>query len=371
MHEDAGLEILLEDISPSGSVKAIVEAGESAVWFYLGGADDTDFGVRALWIANLAPAPDHLDEAAMETGGAAGGVMMPAQACDHPLGRVRPEPDALSVSWFPEGDGAMLWENGELLAVIPGWSGVEGFRGYARHCSSPSPLATPLGTENEPFDEAIFARIAEAERFWQWCDTNPWDELRDGLLGAYEKIYDGHEGYWTIDGGYWPPRGLLKFLPEEAGPTYLTLGMSIRPMPRADEASEQPRQVRRVELGLAVGPETELDEQAVLNYLCAHANLPWERIAFLGHGHVLGATGLFKGSSLAGKFPAALLCRELDDGAKLDLPDLMNDPVGLLWIVPITKEELEWAEASGTDALIEELRRAGVTSRFSARPSVA
>lgn len=48
-------EPLLCEVSPNGNIQAIVEQDDRVAYFYLHGAPDTEFGVRACWIRNLEP----------------------------------------------------------------------------------------------------------------------------------------------------------------------------------------------------------------------------------------------------------------------------------------------------------------------------
>ena len=49
---------VLSDISPYGLVQAVVEQDERVIYFYLFGAEHTDFGMRSCWVRNLRPAPE-------------------------------------------------------------------------------------------------------------------------------------------------------------------------------------------------------------------------------------------------------------------------------------------------------------------------
>ena len=59
---------------------------------------------------------------------------------------------------LPEGNAAALYEGGVLLAIIPPWSGTNGFHGYARDSIGEGPVAWEIGTHN-----ALIGRLHEAE----------------------------------------------------------------------------------------------------------------------------------------------------------------------------------------------------------------
>src|SRR5262249_38696152 len=77
-----------------------------------------------------------------------------------------------------EGNGAALYEGGELLAIILPWSGVNRFHGYARDSIGEGPVAWEIGTHN-----ALIGRFREAESYWrQWEEANPWPAIQDAFL---------------------------------------------------------------------------------------------------------------------------------------------------------------------------------------------
>lgn len=133
--------MLIESESPNGNVTAFAEDDSRCVYFYLQGAPGTEFGVRSCWVRNLLKAPLELDVAGMRRGIA---PLLPAKECRHPDGAVPLDSAKLEIVWFEEGDAAALLHAGEILAVIPAWSGVDGFEGYARDCSAQSDLCWPL-----------------------------------------------------------------------------------------------------------------------------------------------------------------------------------------------------------------------------------
>ena len=65
----------------------------------------------------------------------------PIQFCRYPQGQASLQKKSLRVVWLPEGNGASLFEDNNLLALIPPWSRVKGFHGYARDCIGTGPLS--------------------------------------------------------------------------------------------------------------------------------------------------------------------------------------------------------------------------------------
>src|SRR5215470_7220780 len=122
-------ETLLEEVNPNGNVQAVVESDEDVCYFYLFAAPDTQFETKSVWVGNSSQAPEDLEIEHLRSGSPS---RNPARHCRHTEGRAAPAAEDLRVVWLPEGNGAALYERDEILAVIPPWSGTNGFCGYAR-----------------------------------------------------------------------------------------------------------------------------------------------------------------------------------------------------------------------------------------------
>jgi hypothetical protein len=61
-------ELVLSEVSPNGNVQAIVEQDDRVAYFYLHGPRDSNFGMKARWIRNLAAAPAELDVEGLKAG---------------------------------------------------------------------------------------------------------------------------------------------------------------------------------------------------------------------------------------------------------------------------------------------------------------
>lgn len=166
--------IIVQSISPNGNIEAFVEQDEHVAFFYLRGSADTEFGVRSCWVRNLHPAPAELDAAGMVNGHP---PMLPVRQCSHPSGAPSLSQSRLRVVWFEEGDAAALLEDGDPIAVIPAWSGSDGFGGYARDCMEEGPLCWPFTSDN-----VLRKRIRCADEFWGSWDgpSSPWEKIQTG-----------------------------------------------------------------------------------------------------------------------------------------------------------------------------------------------
>jgi hypothetical protein len=343
--------ILAESMSPNGNLAAIVEATAECVHFYLSGEPETGFGVHSVWVRNLKPATVNFDADAMRRGEP---PMMPKAMCAHPGGAAPLDRAKLRVVWFEEGDAAALLESDEILAVIPAWSGHDHFYGYARDCTEPSPLAWPLNGAT-----AMFERVARAEEFWRsWAPGQAqWPTIQDVFLREYERAFGRHQRYFGIDGGNWPPKAIASF-ETDAAVVLLTLGVSIRPMPKVEMAVEDPQPHRRMELGVAIDKKLASDEvvRNVASYMSAQSNLPWRLYTWLGDGHTVQCEPCPVGG---GDFAAMLLLKDPPGAPAIAMPAYRGDPVNLLWMTPITAAEWTAAQEQSSGEVLRRLAEQG------------
>jgi hypothetical protein len=337
---------LAESISPNDNVIAVVEATTQCVHFYLSGKPETNLGMRAVWVRNLQRAPADFDRNEIQRGKP---PMMPAAMCAHPEGAPPLNGRSLRVVWFEEGDSAALLEGEEVLAAIPAWGGINSFRGYARDCIAQSPLAWPLKEAT-----AIYERIARAEDFWGSWEPGQahWPTVHDVFLREYERVFGQHKKYWGIDGGDWPPKAIASF-ETDAAVVLLTLGVSIRPMPKVEMTFDDPAPHRRMELGVAVERKLATDEmvQNLASYMSGQSNLPWKFYTWLGHGHTVECNP----SPVGNQFVAMLLAKEPPGAPKIAMPAYRGDPVNLLWMTPITTAEWNVAQQQNSSEVLTRL----------------
>ena len=140
-------EILLEETSPHGGVYAIAEQNERCCYFYLNGEKDSSFELKSCWVRNLVPAPAELEVEKMREGEP---PLLPRQYCLHPEGAPAFREGELGLIWAEEGDAAALTQGGEIIAVIPSWSGMTDFSGFARDCIRDRELARPRSPSRRP-----------------------------------------------------------------------------------------------------------------------------------------------------------------------------------------------------------------------------
>ncbi|RFS21415.1 suppressor of fused domain protein [Chitinophaga silvatica] len=333
--------ILIETSNHSRTLTAVVEQDDRVAYFYLFPSEllTTKYSPRPCWLRNLKPAPEKRDTAAMKEGLA---PMLEARYCNHPTGKPALEANRLSIVWTPEGDGAAVLYDNEILGVIPGWTlySDEQNVAYAADCigAGEDDQLMPLGARGK---NAMYQKVDEAIAFqeeWATETSQAWGKLQEEYLKNYESVFGPLRKYYAIDGGQWPPMGLGRF--EKDGIVYfLSLGIGIRPMPWIELLyNDRATGFRRMELAWAIKKddfsETEIMEMAGL--ISSVADRPWKLITWLGVGHTILSQELPK------PFESVIVTKA-DSQITVPMPELYGDQVNLFWLLPITELERTYA----------------------------
>ena len=346
--------------SPLGNLDAIVQHDGRTVYFYLNEnpaaiSGKPKFGTRACWVQNLTTGPLVFDQAEMQQGLP---LLLPRTHTLDRDGTALPDADRLAVVWFEEGNGAALVlqndqrQTEKVLAVIPPWSGQEDFHGYAAECAVENEVCWPM-----PTHEALTKRISQADAFWKGFqhENNPYSLLQQSQLQTYRKRFlaaDGDvnrdendvsakvsgESYFSIDGGKFPPRGLVQYDLADSI-VIASVGMSLLPQPMVELATDQPSRFRRVELAVRLPKQAvDADETKLTNArnnVSRLAAYPWRNFSWLGAGHTCNFTAVRDGCD------NALLVQDSfvrPEGIQ-PLEDFRDDPVNLLWLLPVNQEQ--------------------------------
>jgi hypothetical protein len=327
--------ILLQEWSPVCNIQAFVERTDSSCYFYLWvkpGMEDAT--VKSCWICNVVVAPKELDIEKMKQGIA---PAMPEEYILHDVRGMELEVEKLKIVWFEEGNAAALLSEDEIICVIPCWSGFRGFHGYSKYAKGMAVCAWGLAEALE----TIEARVKRSQAFWDWFEYEPdyWKVTQKMHLDALEKFFGPCENYYAIDNEEFPPKALIRGVKDSV--IYgITAGVSLIPMPGIElYDSEDYRKDRRMELGFAVVKKHEELCNQMFSYLSAASAYPWREDTFLAHGHTIPY------DRIAGF--AAVLFVNPRMVTSLEMPEyesFMEDPINLLWVVPITKEEYQFAQ---------------------------
>ncbi|HKD30645.1 MAG TPA: hypothetical protein VKC66_32650 [Xanthobacteraceae bacterium] len=260
-------EILLEEVNPNGNIQAVVECDDHVCYFYLFVAPDTQFGMKSVWVGNHSRAPEDLDIERMQSGSP---PRNPARHCRHTAGRAALAAEDLRVVWLPEGNGAALYERDEILAIIPPWSGTNGFYGYARDNIGHGPVAWELSRDN-----VLVERFKRAQSYWRkWDDDEFWPSIQSSQIAQLEKVFGRLTKYYAIDGDKWPPKAMMRFAWKDRT-VLVTVGVALRPQPNVEMVTETPEQLRRIELGAVLpGSWSEEAVQGFERYIAANPTCP-------------------------------------------------------------------------------------------------
>lgn len=374
-------ETIYYEPSPDGTRVAIVEQDDRVAYFYLQQTtgqesegrplviDNESGNLQACWLRNLVPGPIAFQMEEMQQGIP---PILPRLHCSQTDGMEPLSGDRVGILWFEEGNGAAVTYDGEIEAIIPPWSGSNGFHGYARHCTTPNQVCWPL-----PRDRSVLRRLDRARAFWMdWQDDNPWPDLQQYLLAKYRQTLDEHEAYYSIDGNHWPPKAIVRYQTDQSI-VALTAGVCIRPQAFHDPDLIVPDELRRIEFGMEINdqtPESVID--AVLRLMSSIANYPWHSQQWIGYGHTypfaeaLSLPEDFELRESIDRFSRLVFTPiELMD---FELPSLRyrDEAVSTMWLVPITQEESSLVEKAGAKALLKLLDAQGHTRWSIDRPSV-
>lgn len=339
---------LLEEICPLCPITAIVEQDERVAYLYLWGPEGSDFGVKSCWIRNLQAAPEENDPKSLEKGIP---PIQPKQYCTHAEGHKKLLAEDLSIVWLEEGDGCALLEKDEILAIIPSWSGMGGFFGYARDAVGQGDFAWEMGKTNE-----LIKRVEISQSFWkEWgTEMNPFMVEQPQILDLYDELFGKSDKYFAIDGGEWPPKGMY-LRQGEVKTVFATVGLSLFAQPVVESFTENRSDLNRIELGLMLdGQFSDLDIQSLGEWVSGQAAIPWDHISFLGEGHTLTFHALDSQT-----LTNALISQKLTAFPPVNFPAYKGSPVNFFWMVPISEKERSFAVEKGSQALIDKLNELG------------
>ncbi len=343
--------VLFEEINPNGNIQAVVVQDDRVAYFYLEGSDEIEFETRYCWIRNLVEAPDVFDANYLKPGQT---PLLPKSACAHVQGAEPLEQEPLEVTWFEEGNGAALFSGGELLAVIPPVADYADFVGYARDCIEQTAICRELGPSES---SEMVKRVMAARDFWEsWeSEGSPWDGLPERCVDAYVSQLGQYSNYFAIDGGYWPPKGMVR-IPIQGAGIFLSVGMCLRPQPGVEPGKSNP--FRRIELGFCMEAQTENLLPEAPGFVSAQTGVPWEFYQPLRPFQTLPCHAI-PGPPGGPAFSHMLLVPRPRNSPHIKLPNFLEDGVAMLWMVPITDREKAFAEKNGGEILAQRLADAG------------
>ena len=341
---------LLASDSPYGSRRLVVEYDSWTTAAYL---HDINEPIAATWLANHRKAPADVDLALLDAGQA---PEMPDGYTKHPEGRPPMDPDSLRAVWFEEGDGVALFEGGDLLAVIPGWSEMsKGMPGYSRDVIG----QTPFGWSLDEAMEGLSRRVTEASEFWRWrLDPQAWAQFQQGMLGHLLARLGPGARYWDVSGNRQPLVGVSERPPttRRSYTVLTTVGMSCQRMPGIEQTG--PGSIGRARIELAVA--TTLPSNQAARIFLWLAQYPWREVRWIETGQTIRWYHEPSSFPLGNGHEAILF---LENPGRLlgpEVPDLSGftvagEPVRWLWLIPISNRERLLAKGRGAASLVNQM----------------
>ncbi len=268
-------QVIFEQENPYGTLAASLESDGRTIFLYLHPIHESSFQPRAVWVRNLTEAPEDTDREAMQSGMA---PRFKKEACAHPAGKETIQAENVELLWFQEGNSVALYVAGRLEAIIPPWSGKEGYFGYAVEA-----LAEDVGTLPFPTPgSGLFERVEENRLFWEKRkEPSYWDNFRDSLLAHYESVFGPHTQYYAVTGRSYPPLAVVEFKRAPDDVIYATLGMSYQNMPQVELYFNEPQKHMRAEI---ITRREEAPEW-MPGLLGRIGYFPWSENTFFTHGH--------------------------------------------------------------------------------------
>lgn len=374
MSEERAIHSIIFETSPYGNVDAIVEHDSRAVYFYLNESPASRersgrFGMRGCWVRNLEKGPHVINTDEMAAGIA---TMLPRHDCIEPDLHRLPTPETLKIVWLEEGTGAALVEiapedqTANTIAIIPPWSGIDGFHGYASNCANPTDICWPM-----PDNPLMNKRFEKAKQFWDsWrpaSPSNPSDPAAPADLQVAPAktpwetqlplIIESHDRRFCatpqmrietdVPGQHLPLAKIIQYQTPRHD-VLVTAGLSIFPQPAVEMFVENPAELRRIEIAVLIDrpqtsstvsdPAPEALPPEIVNQLAGLALYPWQNFTWLGPGHSCqfrtdaGDVGVFltdaQGSEITGVKPSKL-------------PPMGDDEVNLLWLKTISNSDYQ------------------------------
>lgn len=335
---------VLTSPNPYRSRTLTVETDRESSVAYLWDAHGAVSG--AVWLANHCPAPGTADLARANAGLP---PVMPRRNTRYPAGSPPLDAAKLSVLWFEEGDGVALFENDELLAVIPSWADLaRGLPGYARDAVGESPFAWSLGEAME----GLSPRVDGARAYWRWREAEgSWTSFQRSVMRHLDDRVGPPGRYWNVGGDVLPVIGVTERppTPYRDHTVLSTVGMSCQRMPGAELYDT----ARRVELAVA----TRQDPWAAARLLAWLCRYPWRSVTWLGHGHTArwypyGPEGqaAIADFPLSGDHQGVVMLADPPDFPDMSGFAVRGDPVRWLWLFPLTDAELRDVAEQGIPA---------------------
>jgi|GEM_PF-3336915 len=250
------------------------------------------------------------------------------------------------LQWGLDQNSIAVLYKGNIVAIMPEWSGVNGFWGYSIGTLKETPIAWPLVSVNEQIN-----RFNKEKVFLDsWSETK-WISFQENLLSKYDNYLSGQSRYFAADSGKWPPLG-IHYCKASGSELIATVGMSILPMPLLGMHQENTADYRNIELAIICHNV----EQAMplASYLSGQATYPWHFGSHFAHGHTIPCAELAEAGS---KMSFMLIAENTSFLPNIEIKPFDGTKVRLLYMIPIHESEKRYAEANSSSDLLKKLEK--------------
>jgi hypothetical protein len=248
------------------------------------------------------------------------------------------------LQWGLDQNSIAVYFKGKIIAIMPEWSGVNGFDGYSLGVSTETPLAWELTNDNIQIN-----RFLKEKKFLDSWSEERWLTHQESILEKYAFFFSGKTKYFAADGGKWPPLG-IHYCNTGKVELMATVGMSQLPMPVFGMPYEEPKEFRRIELALLCRPLS--DFKPLAQYLSAQATYPWYFGSHFDHGHTIPCEQL---KEIGSRASFAAIINDASFLPNITMPSFEGDSVRLLYMLPIHESEQRYAEENSTQELIKRI----------------
>ncbi len=334
-------EVILESRSPVCRLDAVVSRERDSYYFYIMRTPEHMCElVHRCWICNRKPAPDEITEASFE----GGAPMLPKRNVgpEHKPAGMDLDADRLSIVWYRSGDTAALLCDDEIICVIPPVAGKYDFPGYSKFAAGQHRYAWALPASTRKMK----AEIDENRKYWKYISENHWPESRERHLAVLNGFFDRTSKSLDTDQGRFPYRSLVQGVKNDVVYNF-TVGVSRFPMPKsAIHFGNSYEESCYIELGFACSQKHAALADLMGSVMAQIADMPWQELNILWHGHTVDFPNI-RGCS-------ALLFINPDMVPGLEKPDYSasKKKINLLWIVPVTEEEMKTIRSEGINKAV-------------------
>lgn len=360
-------QIIYQETNPYSSMTAFLEDDGRTIYLYLQSQTNPEYPMKSVWVKNRITAPESRSAEDLQSGLA---PLLCSGEITAAMDTTEINSNDVSFIWFEEGNGLALFVQEQLYAVIPPWSGIDRFHGYAKFAAQQAITAHPLG---DSYHGPMADRIEAARKFWQFrSQKDSWITIRDSSLSYLESRLGPHKKYWSADGGNFPLIGIARFEPENMPGVvlYATIGMSGQNMPAVELYHKEYLSHARIELIFALTYRANADtsESWIPHYLGDLVKYPWHTHQWLGNGHTIALNRQdpdSKNLNFSASYLRSHPTPTILDGQTFHAVDLSNlksengEMVQFLYLLPITEEERQHIIQQGSTNLSSHFEKQG------------